>query len=80
MSWLYEWMWGEFDNTIASQETIQQRNLLLKQIRETKQFKLNSVDKDVKKVSFQTTKPIIIPKRKKHKNRKKHTKRSTYEF
>ena len=80
MSTWWEYFFGEWDETIASVETIRQRNMLMRQIKETEQFKLKSVNKDVKKVSFQTTKPIIIPKRKKHKNRKKHIKRSTYEF
>ena len=80
MSTLWSYFFGKWDETMASEDTIQQRNLLLKQIKETKQFKLKSVEKDIKTVSLKSTKPVYIPKRKRLKNRKKHIKRSHYEF
>ena len=73
----WEYFFGKCDDTIASPETIRQRNLMLKQIRDTENFRLKPIDKDV---IVESTKPIIIPKRKRQKNKKKHVKRSTYEF
>ena len=73
----WDYFFGEWDDTIASPETIRQRNLMLKQIRDTENFRLKPIDKDV---IVESTKPIIIPKRKRQKNKKKHVKRSTYEF
>ena len=73
----WDYFFGEWDNTIASEETIRQRTMMLKQIRDTEQFRLKPIDKD--EIS-ETTKPVWIPKRKRNKKRKKHIKRSTYEF
>ena len=69
-SWWEYFGWQIWDNTIASDETIKQRHLLMEQIKSS-QIKLKSVNKE------KSVKSKKGGKKKKNK-RNKHIKRSTY--